>query len=65
MAKYSPEVIAEMQKLATPQAKAEYAATSEKYIYAKDLLLDLSDDVWDRRISETMTEYFEDNFLLV
>ena len=63
--RYAPEVIAEMQKLATPQAKAEYAATSDKYCYAKDLLLDLSDDVWPRRISETMTEYFEDNFLLV
>ena len=64
MAKYSPEMIAAMQELATPQAKSEYAATADKYVYAKDLLLELSDDVWPRRISETLTEYFEDNFLL-
>lgn len=64
MAKYSLEMIAAMQELATPQAKAEYAATADKYIYAKDLLLDLSDDVWPHRISETLAEYFEDHFLL-
>ena len=63
-AKYAPNVIAEMQQLATPQAKAEYAATTDKYIYAKDLLLNLSDECWPHRISETMTEYFEDNFLI-
>lgn len=57
---YSAEVVKEMQKLATPQAKAEYAATEDKYCYAKDLLLNLSDDVWPHRISGTMAEYFED-----
>jgi len=56
---YSAELVKEMQNLATPQAKAEYAATSDKYCYAKDLLLELSDDVWPHRISETMAEYFE------
>lgn len=65
MSNYSPELIAEMQKLATPQAKAEYAATYDKYIYAKDLLLWLPDSVWPNRISEALTEYFEDHFLLV
>ena len=57
---YSAELIKEMQKLATPQAKAEYAATEDKYVYAKDLLLNLSDDVWPNRIPSSMAEYFED-----
>lgn len=64
MSKYAPELIAEMKALATPEAKARYAETVDKYIFAKDLLLELSDDVWPHRISETLTEYFEDNFLM-
>lgn len=65
MSNYAPEVIAAMQEIATPQAKLEYAATADKYVYAKDLLLDLSDDVWPHRISSSIAEYFEDHFLLV
>ena len=58
---YSAELIKEMEKLATPQAKAEYAATVDKYVYAKDLLVSyLPDEVWSRRIPESLAEYFED-----
>jgi len=52
-------VTKEMQKLATPQAKREYAATADRYLFAKDTLeMYLNEDVFPI-VSESMIDAFE------
>ena len=49
-----------MQKLATPEAKREYAATCDKYLFAKDTLEGyLNEDVFPI-VSESMIDAFEE-----
>ena len=49
-----------MQKLATPSAKRDYAATADKYIFAKDTLVSFLDDDIAPIITDSMVEAFEE-----
>lgn len=49
-----------MQKLATPEAKREYAATADKYLFAKDTLDSYLDDDVAPRVTESMIDAFEE-----
>jgi hypothetical protein len=50
----------EMQKLVTATTKREYAATNDKYIYAKDLLEGYLPDDVVRIVTDRIVECFED-----
>jgi hypothetical protein len=49
-----------MQKLATPSAKREYAATADKYLFAKDTLVSFLDDEIAPMVTGGMVNAFEE-----
>lgn len=49
-----------MQKLATPLAKREYAATADKYLFAKDTLVSFLDDDIAPMVTGGMVNAFEE-----
>lgn len=49
-----------MQKLATPSAKREYAATADKYLFAKNTLVSFLDDEIAPMVTGGMVNAFEE-----